>query len=661
MKFNNISFGKKIAILLTAPILGLLLVSLSTIYTNVQTFKEMSELAQLTKLSTVYSELVHELQKERGATAGYLGSKGTKFVSKLPEQRKLTDGKIKKRNTFLTNNTFAQTQITALNLQLKEKLSQLSTIRQQVDQQSIKAAKAIGFYTDLNKHLLQVSELIAEISSDAKITKSTVAYYSFLQGKERAGIERAVMSNTFARDNFGPGMLVKFITLVSEQNTYFTNFKAFAHGTNTQFFDQRLQDASVQQVANMRKIALDNKDNGQFGIDSELWFNTITKKINLLKSIEDKLSQDLVQLADDEMSLVQSTLIMQAVKLTALTLIILFITAKIVKDLRFRVSDLKSVMEQVTTHNDLTVKAQHIDESELGQISQSLNGTLGKFSGAINQISTSSSTLAAAAEETSVTCDANSQSLLEQQDEIGLIATAVEQLSATVQEVAGNTQLTADSAKQANEKAESGLNVVQDSYRSIENLASEITNLSEKISSLHESSKNITNVVDVIKSVAEQTNLLALNAAIEAARAGEQGRGFAVVADEVRTLAQRTQDSTSEIESFITTLQTDVNSAYSVIETSKTKANDAVGSSKSVEQLLEGITSSISHIFTMSEQVAVAVEEQATVTQDVAQNVVSVEQKSMETTTGATQIAATAKEQAQLAEALQEVAMSFKV
>jgi len=469
------------------------------------------------------------------------------------------------------------------------------------------------------------------------------------------------MSNTFARDNFGSGMLVKFITLVSEQSTYFTNFKAFAHGTNTQFFDQRLQDASVQQVANMRKIALDNKDNGQFGIDSELWFNTITKKINLLKSIEDKLSQDLVQLADDEMSLVQSTLIMQAVKLTALTLIILFITAKIVKDLRFRVSDLKSVMEQVTTHNDLTVKAQHIDESELGQISQSLNGTLGKFSGAINQISTSSSMLAAAAEETSVTCDANSQSLLEQQDEIGLIATAVEQLSATVQEVAGNTQLTADSAKQANEKAESGLNVVQDSYRSIENLASEITNLSEKISSLHESSKNITNVVDVIKSVAEQTNLLALNAAIEAARAGEQGRGFAVVADEVRTLAQRTQDSTSEIESFITTLQTDVNSAYSVIETSKTKANDAVGSSKSVEQLLEGITSSISHIFTMSEQVAVAVEEQATVTQDVAQNVVSVEQKSMETTTGATQIAATAKEQAQLAEALQEVAMSFKV
>ena len=140
------------------------------------------------------------------------------------------------------------------------------------------------------------------LSSNEEITQATVAYYSFLQGKERAGIERAVMSNTFARDNFGPGMLVKFITLVSEQNTYFTNFKAFAHGTNTQFFDQRLQDASVQQVANMRKIALDNKDNGQFGIDSELWFNTITKKINLLKSIEDKLSQDLVQLADDEMS-----------------------------------------------------------------------------------------------------------------------------------------------------------------------------------------------------------------------------------------------------------------------------------------------------------------------------------------------------------------------
>ena len=661
MEFKNISFGKKIALLLAAPIIGFLFVSLETIYTSAVSVTKMTELEQLSKLSTVYSELVHELQKERGATAGYIGSKGTKFVEKLPAQRKLTNSKVAARKSFLADNEFSQPEIITLNSTLLNKISQLESIRKQVDQQSIKAGKAIGYYTDLNKHLISISEIIAGLSLDAKITKATVAYYSFIQGKERAGIERAVMSNTFARDNFGPGMLVKFITLVSEQNTYFNNFNAFANTDNKAFYQQQLNNQAVNNVAEMRAVALEKRALGNFGVDSEFWFNTITKKINLLKNIEDKLATGLVSLAQTERDSVQNILIFNLIQSIVLTFVIIFITIKVVKDLKLRVSELKNVMSKVTEHNDLTVKADLTGDSELGQISNSLNSTLDKFSGAISQITTSSTTLATAAEQTSITCDVNSQSLVKQQDEIGLIAAAVEQLSATVQEVAGNTQLTADSAKDANEQAQNGLVVVQKSYQSIDNLAGEINRLSERITSLHESSKNITNVVDVIKSVAEQTNLLALNAAIEAARAGEQGRGFAVVADEVRTLAQRTQDSTSEIESFISSLQADASSAYDVIETSQNKAAEAVESSKNVETLLDNITNAVNTIFTMTEQVAVAVEEQATVTQDVAQNVVSVEQKSMETTAGATQIATTAKEQAQLAETLQSVATQFKI
>jgi len=142
---------------------------------------------------------------------------------------------------------------------------------------------------------------------------------------------------------------------------------------------------------------------------------------------------------------------------------------------------------------------------------------------------------------------------------------------------------------------------------------------------------------------------------------GEQGRGFAVVADEVRTLAKRTQESTAEIESFISALQDDANAAFNVIEVSQSKAADAVGKSKDVANTLQDITGAVNQIFAMTEQVATAIEEQSVVTQDVAENIVDVKQKSMESATGANQIAMTAKEQAQLATSLQDVARVFKI
>lgn len=659
MSISDFSFRKKILILLILPVIGFLWLSITSFVQHLNTSKEMSTITRLTELSVVYSELVHELQKERGTTAGFIGSKGAKFSTQLDSQRKSTDAKLQRKKSYLDDNEFTLGDIRQLNADIATMLTKLPSIRKQVNALTISTNDALSFYTKLNAQLLSVSTINVDLSTDSNITKSIMSYYNFLQGKERAGIERAVLSNTFSKDAFGEGMFIRFISLLTQQDTYFDVFNKFSSKSNRNIFTEELEHKSIKEVTKLRSLA--KEKNSGFAIDAEYWFKQSTLRIIQLKKIEDQLSLSLLLLSKEKYDNAFNALLLNIIISSILFILSFLVGNYIVKELSGRVEELTAVMTEVREHNDLTVQSTRQGESDLGRVASALNLTLQNFSGAISEISNTSVKLASAADETSQTCQSNSESMLAQQDGINLIATAVEELSLTVKEVANNTQSTADSAKEADVQAQGGLDVVKASYQSIETLAADIDGLAVQINSLHNSSNNITNVVDVIKSVAEQTNLLALNAAIEAARAGDQGRGFAVVADEVRTLAQRTQDSTSEIENFITSLQTDANAAFNVIESSQKKAEDAVTNSKRVELLLQDISTSVSNIFAMTEQIATAIEEQAVVTQDVAKNVVTIEQKSMESTTGATQIASTARSQAELALVLQDIANSFKV
>ena len=283
------------------------------------------------------------------------------------------------------------------------------------------------------------------------------------------------------------------------------------------------------------------------------------------------------------------------------------------------------------------------------------------FTNLVKEILGSSGQLAAAAEELSAITEQSTNGVMRQQGEIEQVATAMNEMSATVTEVAKNAGNAATAAMDADEQAKNGWAVVDTTVQTINNLASEVERTSQVIENLKGDSISIGAVLDVIRDIAEQTNLLALNAAIEAARAGEQGRGFAVVADEVRTLASRTQQSTREINDMIERLQNGANQAVSVMEMGRSKAEESVEQAAKAGEALKAITGVVDNIKSMNMQIASAAEEQSATAEEINRNIVNISEVAQETAGGSQQTASASDELARLAADLQAQVSKFKV
>ncbi|WP_372877346.1 methyl-accepting chemotaxis protein [Pseudomonas sp.] len=283
-----------------------------------------------------------------------------------------------------------------------------------------------------------------------------------------------------------------------------------------------------------------------------------------------------------------------------------------------------------------------------------------RFHAMVQQVSSATGQLAAAAQQTSTVTLQTGAGVRRQQAEIGQVATAMHEMTTTVQEVAHSAAGAAQAAQQADQEAADGKRVVSQTGEVIDVLASEVEKAAVVIRQLEQDSDKIGGILEVIRSIAEQTNLLALNAAIEAARAGEQGRGFAVVADEVRTLASRTQQSTTEIQGMIEKLQSGSSSAMKVMEVSCTQARKGVEQVAQAGATLDCITRSVATINDMNAQIASAAEEQSSVAEEINRNIVSVSQVAEEASVGAQQTAATSEQLARLAEQLQGLVGQFR-
>lgn len=646
-------------IVLPLVLAGVLIIS--TVIEKKQAVNNMVQAESLLKLSITSSNLVHELQKERGASAVYLGSKGRSFGDKLTQQRKLTDRtRVIFENALLhIDKNLTGNGLIAVLTKIERELEGLIQIRQAVLNLNIQSKKALGFYSKLNNNVLAITASLAELVKDKDISRKSAAYYYFLQGKEHAGIERAVLSHVFSIDQASTEIKARYISLAVEQARFIQTFKDLSTNESVNKFDTLFKTDAVYKVESMRKTAWSNSNS--FFIDASEWFEQSTSRINTLKKAEDQIASELGRFVEEKKDSEYSDFILLIIILIIVFFASIFISLATQRLIQSQLEKLSEGMIALGENSDLQVYIEPRSNDDLGRLTRLFNDTVSHIRNLVTEMKTAGDSLQTAA--SSLTSVSNQVGVqinqgLEQTD---IVASSMFEMGNAVDNIANNCATAATSSEEANILAQSGSDLLENASNNMQQLNDTLLEARATIEEVAKNSSEIGTILDVIKSIAEQTNLLALNAAIEAARAGDQGRGFAVVADEVRTLAQRTQESTTRIEDMISILQQGSRKAVLAMSLSEEKSEATSLSIESILSQINLIIDQVTHVNDLNTQSATATEEQAATVSDINQNVSAIQERYRENQTSMITLVETVNQIDNLADKLNERVNYFKM
>ncbi len=621
--FEKLKFRNKLLAMMVVPLAGLVFFAQAWIVVQTGRSIETRDLDELSGLSVHISALVHELQKERGATAGYLGSGGERFVSTLPGQYRETDTAADELEKFLSTYTDVKfghelggPLSAALNM-----MNEIEDMRSRARSLNLSESEAFKYYTGINSHFIDVISYLPRHSSDAELSSLASAYVNFLKGKEHAGMERAVLSNAFASGGFAPGELESFTALVAAQETYIDVFLSFASAEQRAFYRRIMGESSSEDVKRMRRTAFEKASGGGFDIDAQYWYDQATQRIDLMKQIDDRLESDVMSRTSELRKTARNALIIDitvsALALAAVVFFTVVITRNILRLLGGEPAVIVDAVRRIAG-GDLTVELESGGNQHTG-LYAAMKEMTGKLNSVVSDIVTASDNVESGSQGISASSEELSQGASEQ-------ASSAEEASASIEQMVANI---ARNAENANETEHIALRVSRDAIQSghsVENAVEAMRQIAEKIT--------------IIEEIARQTNLLALNAAIEAARAGEHGKGFAVVATEVRKLAERSGEAAGEI---------------TELSSSSTDIAEKAG------EMLASLVPDIQKTTELVQEISAASREQATGAEQINTAINQLDNVTQQSASAAEELASTSEELSSQAGHLQDIIAFFRI
>ena len=659
--FEKMSLKSRLLLIATVPIAVMLILGVTGAWNKYSDYQSRVQAESLVSLVVELGETAHELQNERGMSSGFLNSNGNKFAENLTAQRKQSDSAILRLNESIRriDASIVGPRYIKLLEAANEPLADLVKKREQITRLSLEPGESFRFYSETISQLLEIALRTGNQMPSSKLSRLSNAKQAVLFLKERNGQERALVTGGFSAGRLTSEQFSTFQSLINDQATYLRLAIGYATPDQEKLLRAKLAEPIFKEVGTIEQMVKDKGANAELVYSPEDW----SAKIDLLRTVEESYTKDILQEIHANMDANRDAFVSYASLLLVAVGLTLWICFAIVRNLLETLGgepEYASGVARRIAKGDLsaTINLQSNDTTSLLASMKSMQDGLREM---VEQIVVATVQLAGFAKQLSASSHQVQEATNQQTDAAAAVAATVEEMTVSIGHISDNTADVNKSAIDSKQMAEEGELFAQKTVAEMNKIVDNVNQSSVFMKTLDEQSHKIADIVNVIKEIADQTNLLALNAAIEAARAGEQGRGFAVVADEVRKLAERTKLSTQDIAAMIEAIRTGTMQAVESMVQGTVMVNEGMELVGNTGNSMETIHGSTDNVLAAIDGISTSLREQSYANNESAKSVENIAQMSERNHSAICDVVSSADQLQMLSEALRQSASRFQI